>query len=159
MREKHLERLRERIEAMPDEMQQKLQEYMERIRGNLESKLEIMQSLKEQVINELRNRLNEAGKGIINREREKANCAQDNMFDPSTCGGRIEIRRDANGCPVPTCVEEELGFCTTLWDPVCGKDSITYPNECQANLAGAEIDHAGICAGSVQNNEPGPQGP
>jgi len=159
VRERHLERLREKIETMPDEMQQKLQEYVEKIRGNVESKLEIMQNLKEEIRNEIRNRLNEAGKGIIDREREQANCPQDNMFDPSTCGGKIEIRRDANGCPVPTCVAEKPSFCAALWDPVCGKDGITYSNECHAQLAEAEINHQGVCAGSIQNNEPGPQGP
>lgn len=164
VREKHLERLRQRIEAMPDEMQNKLEQYMERIRGSVESKLEIMRSLKEQVGNEIRNRLDEAGKGILNRERKEAeqrgaNCPPDNMIDPTSCQGKIELREDANGCPVPTCVGQGPSFCTALWNPVCGKDNMTYSNECQAGLAGAEVDYQGVCEGSIQNNEPGPQGP
>ncbi len=35
--------------------------------------------------------------------------------------------------------------CIMLWDPVCGKNSKTYSNECFAELAEIEIDYKGVC--------------
>ncbi|MFQ5491200.1 MAG: Kazal-type serine protease inhibitor family protein [Phycisphaerae bacterium] len=36
--------------------------------------------------------------------------------------------------------------CTEIFQPVCGCDSQTYPNECDARAAGVSIDHQGECA-------------
>ncbi|MEA2038193.1 MAG: Kazal-type serine protease inhibitor [Nanoarchaeota archaeon] len=35
--------------------------------------------------------------------------------------------------------------CPEEWKPICGVNSITYPNECQLNLAGVEADYNGVC--------------
>jgi hypothetical protein len=37
-------------------------------------------------------------------------------------------------------------LCLQIFDPVCGCDKKTYSNACEANAAGAQIDHAGECA-------------
>lgn len=59
-------------------------------------------------------------------------------------------QRDSGGCPIKKCIkgepiEEPVGTCISLWDPVCGKNGKTYSNACLANLAGAEIDYKGVC--------------
>jgi len=36
-------------------------------------------------------------------------------------------------------------FCMTLYEPVCGENGKTYPNECFAGIANVEVDHAGTC--------------
>ena len=35
--------------------------------------------------------------------------------------------------------------CYDLWDPVCGINGTTYPNECFADLAGVEVAYEGEC--------------
>lgn len=44
-------------------------------------------------------------------------------------------------------------YCPTLWDPVCGVNSITYPNSCRANVAGVKIAHRGRCNANRSGDE------
>ena len=73
------------------------------------------------------------------------------------CGGTDGVLCPENMfCKLPagTChIDPMEGVCTPIpevcsmvFDPVCGCDGITYGNACEADRAGAQIDHAGICA-------------
>ncbi len=36
-------------------------------------------------------------------------------------------------------------MCPMIYQPVCGADGKTYPNQCHATRAGAKVSHAGAC--------------
>ena len=41
--------------------------------------------------------------------------------------------------------------CPTLFIPVCGSDSMTYSNACQAERKGIRIEYAGVCEDQGRN--------
>jgi hypothetical protein len=56
-------------------------------------------------------------------------------WTPNSCGsadqtGECRLRPD---------------FCPDIFDPVCGCNNMTYSNECDANAAGQDIIHTGMC--------------
>ena len=57
--------------------------------------------------------------------------------------------------PAGTCTTGAAGhcestdlLCSTLVDPVCGCDGVTYDNACKADKAGVVVDHEGACGSS-----------
>jgi hypothetical protein len=65
----------------------------------------------------------------------------------SAGGSAASCRRDAEAA-LDACVEaqcEEPCFCLHAFKPVCGVDGVTYSNACEADCAGVEIEHEGIC--------------
>ena len=44
--------------------------------------------------------------------------------------------------------------CENDFEPVCGSDGFTYPNECMALCFGVQVDYSGEC-GTQSNCEPG----
>jgi hypothetical protein len=79
--------------------------------------------------------------------------------DPGTgdCGGLLGLTcADSEFCsyaPSAFCgFADATGTCTAkpqacdaVYDPVCGCDSVTYGNECEANMAGVSSAAAGVC--------------
>lgn len=45
-----------------------------------------------------------------------------------------------------TC-EKKPDACTQNFNPVCGCDGQTYPNDCDRKMKGAQLDHEGECKG------------
>ncbi|MAF50601.1 MAG: hypothetical protein CMH64_00760 [Nanoarchaeota archaeon] len=39
--------------------------------------------------------------------------------------------------------------CTAVYEPVCGRDGITYSNRCKADRAGATVLYSGACGSEV----------
>lgn len=77
--------------------------------------------------------------------------------DAVNCGGRLgNTCSDTQFCSFTesaicgyadatgTC-ETRPEICTTLYQPVCGCDGVTYSNSCAANSAGTSVYHAGAC--------------
>lgn len=47
--------------------------------------------------------------------------------------------------------EDELVVCTQNYDPVCGKNGLTYSNECMAKINKVELDYTGVCLETQQD--------
>jgi hypothetical protein len=70
-----------------------------------------------------------------------------------TCGGASGFRCGmGSSCDVASCADGATGTCVALpatcptsYDPVCGCDGMTYPNDCARLRARAAFDHAGSC--------------
>lgn len=52
--------------------------------------------------------------------------------------------------PIPTKTVPPEVVCSDLYDPVCGSNKITYPNECEAKLAGVSVFVSGACTTQTQ---------
>ncbi len=165
--ENALKRLREDLEKMSPEEQEKFKEYIKRISGDEKKHLEILENLKQEVqvlplpptkVLELKEKLEKGKEKMlekIEKELEKLDCPLWTAPAAGFCKeGRTIVEKDPEtGCPLPPkCVlpgeieiPEKPQVCITLWDPVCGKDGKTYSNECFAKLAGVEIEHKGEC--------------
>ena len=85
----------------------------------------------------------EVGVSVLHRgECEPQHCWSHDMCQPDQyCF--------LDGCLAETgvCVPRPE-FCPDVWDPVCGCDGVTYPNECHAARAGMSIDYLGMCDGA-----------
>lgn len=56
--------------------------------------------------------------------------------------------------PSPTKPQAPEIVCSDLYSPVCGSDQKTYPNSCEANLAGITIFVDGACPTTTQKPAP-----
>jgi len=159
--------LKNRVEEMGSENQERFKNYVENIQES-EEKMEILEGIKLELRENLQiqGTLNQARESLLERAQvreRKVNCALINLPGPDFCPkGKIISQRDENGCIInyeciipaeteilietPT-VTSTKPLCITLWEPVCGKDGKTYSNACFAEVAGVEIDYKGVCKG------------
>jgi hypothetical protein len=76
---------------------------------------------------------------------------------PAPCGGFAGVACPTGDfCEMPAgqCFNDSLGTCTplpttcgTIFQPVCGCDFVTYPNDCERQFAGVPLYFSGECEG------------
>jgi len=170
-RENTIIKLKEKAEDWSSKDQEEFKGYLEKISGGKEIQLEILENIKSEIGEnaELRNRLYEVRKEFIRKiptELIRKNCGKIELPSDEFCKrGRIIYERDEKGCIISfRCVilqpvsiqptpDNRNKICIALWDPVCGKDGKTYSNKCYAELARAELDHAGVCKDEATTNQ------
>lgn len=69
-------------------------------------------------------------------------------------GRAAPVRPTPTVIAVPTATPTPETACSTLYQPVCGLDNVTYANECEAALANALPTVKGECNGSAKSVTP-----
>jgi hypothetical protein len=109
-RESSLLKLKEKLEKMPSENQERFKEYIEKISGAKEKQMEILENLKEELKEkpEIREKLLQSREKILGEIRERVQeriqtkgCPEIEKPAPDFCQeGRILIKKDERGCIV-----------------------------------------------------------
>jgi len=66
-------------------------------------------------------------------------------YDNNDCGADSYCSKEPGDCDGTGRCASRPKVCTENWDPVCGCDSITYYNRCEANRLGISVKHSGRC--------------
>jgi len=122
-----LKTFKEKLEKFSEEEQERFKKYIEQIPGKKESQLEILENLRFEIQERthLRERINEAHEGILEKVQEQArnlSCPEIKKPSPGFCEeGRIVVKRNERGCVVNfKCVipKEKAEMKTRILEPV-----------------------------------------
>ena len=140
----------ERMSAAPEEIQGSVADYVISMMGGEESAKGFMEGMagigeKTQgvigrAIREIKQKEIEAAAQKIKKQNTEEGAKQKNAKNDADVGGEV-MKKETEA----SSTEKEEMVCAAEFNPVCGKNDITYANECEAKKAGAEITEKGAC--------------
>jgi len=74
-----------------------------------------------------------------------ARCANVQITHEGVCEEQQNILKPRPKPPIPETPEVPEIVCPAIFDPVCGEDGATYPNDCEASRAMVKIAYRGEC--------------
>lgn len=74
-------------------------------------------------------------------------CGTVYCWSSGDCAGHQYCAKAVGDCNGQGECEPRPDICPPLWDPVCGCDGVSYPNECVAAVEGVSVDYWGACDG------------
>jgi hypothetical protein len=158
MEKKRLDSLREKIEQLPPEKQEKLDNYLRKVSGRKESYLKILEDLGESIENpQAKAALKRARQEVMKKIQERVgpNCPL--LVRPACEDGRVVPRKDDKGCIFLDCIQKgditDQGDCKAVclnvgtknegWYNSCTKKLIRY-TKCQETQKNKPIRQACI---------------
>ncbi len=170
VQEKSLDRLNNQIEALSDDNRKLLLPYVEQAGGEKLRYLDTLEDLRakdmsdsarssidiseEKIYNQVKDARNsdadfkqieEQRNRIMAPTTETTDSSDRRSAPPSTSPSRESTTTESPSSTPSSREDRPLSSCSSEYTPVCGRDNLTYGNECRARESGTTVQYQGVC--------------